>query len=39
LLFALENLAPQTFGRHGAYSSLLITKAVAASSAAEGAQG
>ncbi len=39
LLFALENLAPQAFGRHGAYSSLLITKPEAASSAAEGAQG
>jgi SAM-dependent methyltransferase len=30
LLFALENLAPETFGRHGAYSTLLITKAAAA---------
>lgn len=39
LLFTLENLAPQAFGRHGAYSSLLITKPGAASSAAEGAQG
>ncbi len=39
LLFALENLAPQAFGRHGAYSSLLITKVGAAASASEGAQG
>lgn len=39
LLFALENLAPQAFGRHGAYSSLLISKAGSAPSALEGAQG
>jgi SAM-dependent methyltransferase len=27
VLFALENLAPRFFGRHGAYSTILITKA------------
>jgi SAM-dependent methyltransferase len=37
LLFALENLAPRSFGRHGAYSSLLITKAGATAAAPEGA--
>ncbi|MCX6072022.1 MAG: hypothetical protein NTU91_14390, partial [Chloroflexi bacterium] len=25
-LFALEDLAPDAFGRHGAYSTLLVTK-------------
>jgi SAM-dependent methyltransferase len=38
LLFALENLAPETFGRHGAYSTLLITKPGTARSAPGGAQ-
>ena len=36
-LFALENLAPRFFGRHGAYSTILITKAGAGSPAPGGA--
>jgi len=36
-LFALENLAPSFFGRHGAYSTILITKTGAGTPAPGGA--
>ena len=38
LLFALEDLAPAAFGRHGAYSTLLVTKVGAEASAPGGVQ-